>query len=113
MRPRWRWPSAGWTPGRSTRRSGNDFTKEGKVNPSKVRVFWTTPPFYDYLWVARRDLDPAVARKVAEAFLALDPNKPEDRPILELLSAKGRYVAVDAAAYGPLREAAVREGLLR
>jgi len=88
-------------------------TKEGKVDPSKVRVFWTTPPFYDYLWVARRDLDPAVARKVAEAFLALDPNKPEDRPILELLSAKGRYVAVDAAAYGPLREAAVREGLLR
>jgi phosphonate transport system substrate-binding protein len=63
--------------------------------------------------VARKELDPAVARKVAEAFLALDPNKPEDRPVLELLSAKGRYVAVEAAAYGPLREAAVREGLLR
>jgi len=88
-------------------------TKEGKVDPSKVRVFWTTPPFLDYVWVARKELDPAVARKVAEAFLGLDPNKPEDRPILELLSAKGRYVAVDAAAYGPLREAAVREGLLR
>ena len=88
-------------------------TKDGKIDPSKVRVFWTTPPFYDYLWVARRDLDPAVARKVAEAFLALDPARPEDRPILELLSAEGRYVAVDAAAYGPLRDAAVREGLLR
>jgi phosphonate transport system substrate-binding protein len=88
-------------------------TKEGKVDPSKVRVFWTTPPFVDYVWVARKELDPAVARKVAEAFLGLDPNKAEDRPTLELLSAKGRYVAVDAAAYGPLREAAVREGLLR
>jgi phosphonate transport system substrate-binding protein len=88
-------------------------TKEGKVDPSKVRVFWTTPPFVDYVWVARKELDPAVARKVAEAFLGLDPDKPEDRPTLELLSAKGRYVAVDAAAYGPLREAAVREGLLR
>ena len=87
--------------------------REGKVDPAKVRVFWTTPPFVDYLWTARKDLDPAVARKVAEAFLALDPARPEDRPILELLSAKGRYVTVDAAAYGPLREAAIREGLLR
>ena len=88
-------------------------TKEGKVDATKVRVFWTTPPFVDYVWAARKELDPAVAKKVAEAFLALDPNKPEDKPILELLSAKGRYVAVDASAYAPLREAAVREGLLR
>ncbi|HUM11534.1 MAG TPA: putative selenate ABC transporter substrate-binding protein [Myxococcaceae bacterium] len=88
-------------------------TKEGKIDPTRVRVFWTTPPFLDYVWVARKDLDPAVAKKVAEAFLTLDPARPEDRPVLELLSAKGRYVAVDAASYGPLREAAVREGLLR
>ena len=88
-------------------------TKEGKIDASKVRVFWTTPPFVDYVWAARKDLDPAVAKKVAATFLALDPSKPEDRPILELLSAKGRYARVDAAAYAPLREASVREGLLR
>ena len=87
--------------------------QEGKVDRAQG------PRLLDHAAVLRlplggaEDLDPAVARKVAEAFLALDPNKPEDRPILELLSAKGRYVAVDAAAYGPLREAAVREGLLR
>jgi phosphonate transport system substrate-binding protein len=88
-------------------------TKEGKIDSTKVRVFWTTPPFVDYVWAARKDLDPAVAKKMSATFLALDPSKPEDRPILELLSAKGRYVTVDAAAYAPLREAAVREGLLR
>ncbi len=88
-------------------------TGEGRIDPRKVRVFWTTPPFPDYLWVARRDLDPAMAARIIEAFLALDPARPEDRPILELLSASGRYVSVDAAAYAPLREAAVREGLLR
>ena len=86
--------------------------KERLISP-KVRVFWTTPAFVDYLWVARKELDPAVARKVADAFLALDPARAEDRPILDLLSAKGRYVAVDVAAYGPLREAAVGEGLLK
>jgi len=88
-------------------------TKEGKVDPAKVRVFWSTPPFVDYVWAARKDLDPTVAKKVADAFLALDPARPEDLPILELLSAKGRYVAVDVAAYGPLRDAALREGLLK
>jgi phosphonate transport system substrate-binding protein len=65
------------------------------------------------VWAVRGGLDPAVAKKLADAFLALDPARPEDRPILELLSAKGRYVRVDAAAYAPLREAAIQEGLLR
>jgi phosphonate transport system substrate-binding protein len=88
-------------------------TREGKVDPSKVHVFWTTPPFVDYVWAARKDLDPAVARRIADAFLALDPAKPADRPILDLLSSKGRYIRVDAASYAPLREAAIREGLLR
>jgi len=88
-------------------------TREGKTDPAKVHVFWTTPPFVDYVWAVRRDLDPAVARKISDAFLALDPARAEDRPILELLSSRGRYVAVKAEAYAPLREAAVGEGLLR
>ena len=88
-------------------------TTERKIDASRVRVFWTTPAFRDYVWVARKELDPALARKVARFFLALDASRAEDRPILELLSAGGRYVAVDAAAYEPLRQAAIREGLLR
>jgi phosphonate transport system substrate-binding protein len=87
--------------------------QDGKVDPSKVRVFWTTPAFVDYVWAARKDLDPALRQKLNEAFLALDPANPTHRPILELLSARGRYVPVDVASYAPLREAAVREGLLR
>ena len=88
-------------------------TIEGKIDPAKVRVFWTTPPFADYVWVARKDLDPALAKKVADAFLALDATRPEDRPILELLSANGRYVPVDSHEYTALRKAAEREGLLK
>jgi len=88
-------------------------TREGKVDPAKVRVFWTTPAFVDYLWVARKDLDPAVAKKFADAFLALDQTRPEDKRILDLLSAKGRFVKVDPASYAALRDAAIREGLLR
>jgi phosphonate transport system substrate-binding protein len=113
--------------------------REGKIDGSKVRVFWTTPPFVDYVWAARKDLNPALAKKLARVFLALDPERLEDQPILELLSAKcqprshsydcdvsmvrlndtltqGRsypYVKVDAAAYASLRQAAIQEGLLR
>jgi len=87
--------------------------KDGRIDPAKVRVFWTTPPFPDYVWVVRKDLDPEMARKIAGAFLALDASRPEDGPILELLSARSRYVKVDAAAYAPLRDAAVHEGLLK
>jgi phosphonate transport system substrate-binding protein len=87
--------------------------KEGKVDASKVRVFWTTPAFVDYVWAARKDLDPAIQKKLTEAFLTLDPASAEDKKVLDLLSATGRYLAVDVAAYAPLREAAVREGLLK
>jgi len=88
-------------------------TSDGRVDPAKVHVFWTTPPFADYVWVARKDLDPEVARKVADTFLALDATRPQDRPILDLLSAGSRYVRVDVAEYAPLRDAAIREGLLK
>ena len=87
--------------------------KEGKVEASKVRVFWTTPAFVDYVWAARKDLDPAIQKKLAEAFLTLDPASAEDKKVLDRLSATSRYVAVDAAAYAPLRDAAIREGLLK
>src|SRR5262249_23913758 len=66
--------------------------KEGKVDTNKVRVFWTTPAFVDYVWTVRKDLEPALQKKVAEAFLTLDPNSAEDRKVLDLLSAGGRYV---------------------
>lgn len=85
---------------------------EGKVDASKVRVFWTTPAFVDYVWAARRDLEPAIQKKVAEAFLTLDPASAEDKKVLDLLGATGRYVPADAAAYAQLRDVAIREGLL-
>lgn len=82
-------------------------TASGRVDPKAVRVFWTTPPFFDYVWVARKTLDPALAARVREAFLALD-----DRSILEALSAT-RYVAADDRDYDKLRTAARQAGLLR
>jgi len=87
-------------------------TSQGKVEPSKVRVFWTTPPFFDYVWVARKGLDGKTADAVRDAFLALDPNDGQQKQILESLSAS-KYVAANDSDYDKLREAAVQAGLLK
>jgi phosphonate transport system substrate-binding protein len=87
-------------------------TSTGKIDPAKVRVFFTTPPFLDYVWAARKDLDPKVAQGVADAFLSLDASDPAQKPVLEALSAT-KYVPAKDADYDKLRQAAVQAGLLK
>src|SRR5499427_6646859 len=65
--------------------------KTGKIADRQVKVFWTTPPFLDYVWAARKGLDPKIAESLANAFLELDPQKPEYKAIVEFLSAT-KYV---------------------
>jgi phosphonate transport system substrate-binding protein len=86
-------------------------TTNGKVDPAKVRVFWTTPPFLDYVWVARKGLPVNVAQAIADAFLALEGSDPQQKQILESLSA-ARYVRAEDASYDKLRLAAEQAGLL-
>ena len=86
--------------------------KEGKLSESQVRVFYTTPPFFDYVWAARKRLDPAMAEAFANAMLKLDQANAEQKPILQLLNAT-KYVRAEDAAYDPLRQAARDAGLVK
>jgi hypothetical protein len=45
--------------------------KDAKLDGAKVRVFFTTLPFVDYVWVPRKQLDVNERDKFGEAFLAL------------------------------------------
>ena len=83
-----------------------------KVDASKVRVFATTPPYFDYNWTVRGDLDPALVKKLTDAFLALDPAKPEHKAILELQRA-ARFVPTQASNYEGIEAAAKSAGLLK
>ena len=87
-------------------------TTTGKVDPAKVRVFWTTPAFFDYVWVARKGLDPKVSGAIASAFLALNDADPQQKQILDALAAK-KYLTAEDASYDKLRQAAEQAGLLR
>lgn len=84
----------------------------GKVDTSKVVVLDTTPPYYDYNWTVRGNLDPALTAKIKAAFLALDPAKPADKAILDLQAAT-RFIPTKAENYTGIEEAARAAGLLK
>lgn len=83
----------------------------GKVD-SSVRVFYTTPPYYDYNWTVRSDMAPALKKKITDAFLALDKTTPEGKEILELQKAS-RFIPTAAANYKSLEGVARASGLLK
>ena len=84
----------------------------GKVDTRKVVVLGTTPPYYDYNWTVRGNLDPALTDKIKAAFLALDPAKPADKAILDLQAAT-RFIPTKAENYTGIEEAARAAGLLK
>jgi phosphonate transport system substrate-binding protein len=81
-------------------------------NAAKVRVLATTPPYYDYNWTVRPGLDPALTKKLADAFLKLDPANPEHREIMALQRAS-RFVPTKASNYDGIEAAARAAGLIK
>ncbi|QGX40561.1 putative selenate ABC transporter substrate-binding protein [Permianibacter aggregans] len=86
--------------------------EQKKVDTSKVKVIWTTPSYYDYNWTVRGTLDAALQRKIAQAFLALDPKNPAHAEILELQRAS-RFIATKPENYQGIESAARKAGLLK
>jgi len=85
---------------------------EKRVDPGQVRVFYTTPGYFDYNWTVRKDLDPALRAKLLDAFVSLDPNNPQDKAILDLQRAS-RFIPTNAANYAAIEAAARDAGLLK
>lgn len=83
-----------------------------KVDSSKVVVFWTTPPYVDYVWTVRGGLDKNLVDKIKKAFLKLDYNKPEDKKLLDLHRTK-KYVSANDTDWKGTEEAALAAGLLQ
>lgn len=84
----------------------------GKVDTSKVKVFATTPSYFDYNWTVRGSLDPALKDKIKQAFLDLDPAKPGDKAILDLQAAS-RFIETSPDNYKGIEEAARAAELLK
>jgi phosphonate transport system substrate-binding protein len=83
-----------------------------RIDPEKVTVFWTTPPYVDYVWTARGDLDKGIQDKLVAAFLKLDYGQPVHRKLLDLHRTK-KYIGANDADWKGVEEAAIAAGLLK
>lgn len=82
---------------------------EGKIAGDQAAVIYTTPPFADYVWAARKDLPAGVQAKLTAALTRLQPGR--DDAVLDILRGK-HYVKASDAEYQQVRTVARELGLL-
>ena len=87
------------------------FVADKKVDTTKVRVIFTTPPYYDYNWSVHADMPAAQREKLAAALLKLDRATPEGKAVLDLQRAT-RFVPTKAENYKGIEAAARSANLL-
>ena len=80
-----------------------EMTESGKADKAKLRVFFTSPAFVDYVWAARADLDAGTQAAVVKAFTQLKTG--QDDEILKILRGD-EFVPATDAEYETIRQVA-------
>ena len=90
--------------------------KNGTVDSNKVKVIWTTPPFGNYHWLARPNLDQRFGKgfttKLQKAIWGLTPTTKRRKTILELFAAK-RFIPAKESDYQPIEKVGRQLGKIR
>jgi phosphonate transport system substrate-binding protein len=84
---------------------------EKKVDPNVVRVFYTTPGYYDYNWSVRADM-PGLKKKDHRRLPGAGPKHPEGKEILDLQRAT-KFIPTKAENYKPSKLLRKNAGLLK
>jgi phosphonate transport system substrate-binding protein len=87
------------------------FVADKKVDTDQVKVFYTTPPYYDYNWTVHADMPAATREKLTAALLALSKDNAEGKAILELQRAT-RFIPSKVENYKGIEAAAKSASLL-
>lgn len=86
--------------------------KEGKVDVNKVKVFYTTPPYYDYHWVVG-NVDEVYGagtkEKLKQALLSMGP---EQKDILDLF-ATDKFIETKNENYAAIEKVAKQLGIIK
>jgi phosphonate transport system substrate-binding protein len=88
------------------------FVDEKKVDTSKVNVFYTTPPYFNYNWSVHADMPAAQRERITKALLDLSMDNPEGKEILTLNRAT-KYIPSKAENYKGLETAGRSAGLIK
>ena len=83
-----------------------------KIDTKMTHVFWTTPPYVDYVWVARGGLPEEIREKFKQALLKLDYSKPEDKKVMDLQRTR-KFIPAKDSDWDGIRKAAIAAGLLK
>jgi phosphonate transport system substrate-binding protein len=81
----------------------NFLISKGKLDQKRVRIFFTSDPYVDYVYVARKDLPLAQRERFSRALLALKEGV--DDPVLKVLRAQ-RFVVASDEKYSSMRRIA-------
>ncbi|MCV2348741.1 putative selenate ABC transporter substrate-binding protein [Paucibacter sp. Y2R2-4] len=87
------------------------FVAEKKVDTERVKVFFTTPAYFDYNWTVHADMPAAQREKISKAFLSLSRDDAQGKEILELQRAT-RFLPSQVDNYKGIEAAARSAGLL-
>jgi phosphonate transport system substrate-binding protein len=88
------------------------FVDEKRVDTSKVNVFFTTPPYYNYNWTVHADMPVTLRERITKALLDLSMDTPEGKEILTLNRAS-KYIPTRAENYKGLEAAGRSAGLIK
>ncbi|MGS0755224.1 putative selenate ABC transporter substrate-binding protein [Roseateles sp. GG27B] len=87
------------------------FVADKKVDTERVRVFFTTPAYFDYNWTVHADMPAAQREKLTRALLSLSLDNAAGKEILDLQRAT-RFIPTQADNYKGIEAAARSAGLL-
>lgn len=87
----------------------------GKVDLSHITVLWRTPPYHDYHWLARPDVDQVFGagtiKKIQDMLFGLSANNPDDAALLKLFGCQ-KFVPTSNAAYDQIETVGRQLGLV-
>ena len=83
----------------------------GKVDPKKVQVIWRTPPYPDYNWTIRGDVEETYGegfiKKVQQALTGI-----KNSAILNAFP-RSRFIRANNSMYKPILDTAIEVGIIR
>ena len=83
----------------------------GKVDPNKVQVIWRTPPYPDYNWTIRGNVEKTYGKgfikKVQQAIIDIT-----DPAILNAFP-RSSFIPADNSMYKPILDTAIEVGIIR
>lgn len=88
------------------------FVEDKKVDTTKVDVFYTTPPYFNYNWSVHADMPAALRERLTKALLDLSMSNAEGKEILTLNRAT-KYIATKPENYRELETAGRSAGLIK